>query len=138
MRLYRLQMTVFIIRLSTEWLTGCTKRNLVSLELLNGTRMDPKSHTLKFDEREVPEFTMTNYKNGLYPEYQTFKYPKVGEKNSVVTVHVYDDIKSNSTFDVNLDPSIEYIPRLKWSEKPRELVVFTMNRLQNYLGALAY
>ena len=90
---------------------------------------------LKFDEREVPEFTMTNYKNGMYPEYQTFKYPKVGEKNSVVTVHVYD-IKSNSTFDVNLDPSIEYIPRLKWSEKPRELVVFTMNRLQNTLELL--
>jgi dipeptidyl-peptidase-4 len=90
---------------------------------------------LKFDEREVPEFTMTNYKNGLYPEYQTFKYPKVGEKNSVVTVHVYD-IKSKSTFDVNLDHSIEYIPRLKWSEKPRELVIFTMNRLQNNLELL--
>ena len=31
----------------------------------------------RFDESEVAEFTMTNYKQGLYPEYVTFKYPKV-------------------------------------------------------------
>ena len=37
-----------------------------------------------FDESEVPEFTMTNYRDDAYPEYVTFKYPKVGAKNSKV------------------------------------------------------
>lgn len=90
---------------------------------------------IKFDETEVKEFTMTNYKGGLYPEYQTFKYPKVGEKNSKVSIHVYD-LKSDNTYQVSLNPTIEYIPRLKWTSNPAELVVFTMNRLQNDLELL--
>ena len=34
---------------------------------------------LKFDETKVKEFTYTDFHNGMYPEYNTFKYPKVGE-----------------------------------------------------------
>ncbi|MDA9773542.1 S9 family peptidase [Saprospiraceae bacterium] len=90
---------------------------------------------IRFDETEVKEFTMTNYTNGLYPEYQTFKYPKVGEKNAEVSVHVFD-INSSTIFDINLSPQIEYIPRIVWTEEPRDLVVFTMNRLQNKLQLL--
>ena len=33
---------------------------------------------------------MTRYNNDLYPEYETFKYPKVGETNAIVTVHIHD------------------------------------------------
>ncbi|HJW28249.1 MAG TPA: DPP IV N-terminal domain-containing protein, partial [Saprospiraceae bacterium] len=36
----------------------------------------------RFDERDVPEFTYTNYNGDLYPENVTFKYPKVGTQNS--------------------------------------------------------
>jgi dipeptidyl-peptidase-4 len=90
---------------------------------------------IKFDESAVKEFTMTGYHNLLYPDYYTFKYPKVGEKNSEVSVHVYD-LKSANTFDVNLNKSIEYIPRIKWTPEPRDLIVFTMNRLQNDLELL--
>lgn len=90
---------------------------------------------IKFNEKEVKEFTMTGYTNALYPEYYTFKYPKVGEKNSEVSVHVYD-VSSTKTFDVNLNESIEYIPRIVWTPEARDLIVFTMNRLQNNLELL--
>ncbi|MBK6564511.1 MAG: DPP IV N-terminal domain-containing protein [Saprospiraceae bacterium] len=35
---------------------------------------------IRFDETEVPEFTMEFYNDELYPSKETFKYPKVGEK----------------------------------------------------------
>ena len=42
---------------------------------------------LRFDETNVPEFTMT-YFSDLYPDLYTFKYPKAGEDNSKVTAHI--------------------------------------------------
>src|SRR5690606_16751357 len=56
---------------------------------------------IRFDERAVPEFTMTNYTNGFYPEYVTFKYPKVGETNATVSVHLWDS-KSGITRNVDI------------------------------------
>ena len=44
---------------------------------------------VRFDESEVPEYSMQMWGNGLYPGYYNFKYPKAGEKNSKVTVHSY-------------------------------------------------
>lgn len=35
---------------------------------------------IRFDETEVPEFSMDLYSGGLYPTQQVFKYPKAGEK----------------------------------------------------------
>ena len=45
---------------------------------------------IRFDESEVPEFSMDVFWNELYPSKDTFKYPKAGEDNSKVSVHVYD------------------------------------------------
>ncbi len=97
----------------------------------------------KFNETEVPVFNMTLYaglepkieKNGLYPENYEFKYPKAGEKNSVVTVHSYQ-VKSGETVkvDVGTEPD-QYIPRLKWTPIG-EMVVYRLNRLQNKLEFL--
>ena len=44
---------------------------------------------IRFDESDVKEFTMTKYEDQLYPVYETFKYPKVGENNADVSAHVY-------------------------------------------------
>lgn len=85
----------------------------------------------KFDESQVKEFTMTEYKNGLYPEYVTFKYPKTGEDNSKVSIHIYD-VNTQKTVDVKLG-DCEYIPRIKWTKDPNQLCVFKMNRHQNEL-----
>src|SRR5690554_4283300 len=56
---------------------------------------------LKFDETEVPEYTMDVYGNGLYPNADTFKYPKAGENNSEVSLEIYD-LENGKTETVDL------------------------------------
>ena len=88
----------------------------------------------RFDERAVKEFTMTIYKNEMYPEYQTFKYPKVGEQNATVSVFVYNvDTKGNVQADLSVDPEL-YTPRIKWAGPEHGLCVTMMNRHQNELS----
>jgi dipeptidyl-peptidase 4 len=88
---------------------------------------------LRFDETEVPEFTMTNYNDGHYPDYETFKYPKVGEKNAVVTIHLFD-LEAGELSEINVAaPDYEYIPRINWTKDPRFFSFRIMNRWQNRL-----
>ena len=91
---------------------------------------------LRFDEREVPEMTMEMYNGGTYPEAVTFKYPKVGEKNSVVTAHIYD-IKLAKTIDVNIPDrersngrTDDYLPRITWTPSGKVCLTW-MNRHQS-------
>lgn len=86
----------------------------------------------QFDEREVPKFSMDIYGSALYPAQQVFKYPKAGEVNSKVSIHIYD-VKKGSEQVVELPESYEYIPRIKWTQDDDELVIYTMNRHQNEL-----
>ena len=83
---------------------------------------------VRFDEQQVPEFSMDIYGTGLYPTQQTFKYPKAGEPNSVVSLHIYDLAKAKTT-PITLEAY--YIPRLQWSNNPKYLTVQTLNRHQN-------
>ncbi len=85
---------------------------------------------LRFDESQVPEYTMMNYRDGLYPEYKTFKYPKVGEKNADVSVHIYDITKLKRV-KVDLPKNKEYVPRINWTNSSEKLCVTTLNRHQN-------
>lgn len=88
---------------------------------------------IRFDESEVEEFTMTLHHNLPYPEYETFKYPKVGEKNSNVSVHIHH-LKNGETADANIgDMTDMYIPRITWSANNDEVCIFKMNRHQNHL-----
>lgn len=92
---------------------------------------------LKFDESEVPEYGMDLY-GTLYPERVTFKYPKAGEKNSIVSIHVYD-LSTKNTVDVFSGKDTDaYIPRFKWNPADNRLFVYQMNRLQNELNIFAY
>jgi dipeptidyl-peptidase-4 len=86
---------------------------------------------LRFDEADVPEFSMDIYGNGLYPSQQEFKYPKAGESNSKVSLWLHD-FKNKSTNSIALG-DYEYIPRLQFSNKTSELIVTTLNRHQNDL-----
>ena len=86
----------------------------------------------RFDESGVPEFSMDMYGKGLYPEQSVFKYPKAGEPNSVVTAHIYT-VDNGNVSQVLADAEYEYIPRIKWTQNPEEVVIFTMNRHQNHL-----
>jgi dipeptidyl-peptidase-4 len=91
---------------------------------------------IRFDESEVPEFTMDVYNQGLYPVQQTFKYPKAGEKNAVVSLHIYD-INAKKTIQINLNKYTDfYIPRIKWTNDANELSAQIINRHQNNLDLL--
>lgn len=91
---------------------------------------------LRFDESEVPEFSMDVYGQGLYPTQSVFKYPKAGEKNAQVSLHIHQ-LKGGSTADIDLSPwPYEYIPRMKWSKNPDQLAVQLLNRAQNDLVLL--
>lgn len=89
---------------------------------------------IRFDERAVPEFTMANYNNQIYPEYVTFKYPKVGQTNSTVSVHLFDtETGQTSNADVLTSETDLYIPRIKWMQQNNQLTVYVLNRHQNHL-----
>lgn len=90
----------------------------------------------KFDESKVKEFSFDEYNNQLYPTQYRFKYPKAGEDNSIVSIHVYD-LASNTTklMDIGKETN-QYIPRIKWTLDPNQLSIVRMNRYQNKLELL--
>ncbi|GGF66373.1 S9 family peptidase [Wenyingzhuangia marina] len=88
---------------------------------------------IKFDETNVPEFSMDVYGQDLYPKQQVFKYPKAGENNSIVSLYNYH-ISSKETSKINFPESPYYIPRIKFTEKENVLSVQTLNRHQNNLN----
>ena len=85
---------------------------------------------LRFDETEVPEYSMPIYGEDLYPSLQTFKYPKAGENNAVVSLHLIE-LEGVKTATIPVDAY--YIPRIKWKNNPDELAFQTFNRHQNEL-----
>jgi len=88
---------------------------------------------IKFDETDVKEFILTKHNDDSYPEYVKFKYPKVGEKNSEVSVHFYH-LEKGTTNSADLgDLEDTYIPRIIWSKDENYLCVFKLNRHQNHL-----
>ena len=73
----------------------------------------------------------------LYPTHYKFKYPKAGEDNSLISIRIFDtQYDRHFVFDVGNNPDI-YIPRIMWSKRRDELIVFKMNRLQNKLELLS-
>jgi dipeptidyl-peptidase-4 len=89
---------------------------------------------IRFDETNVPEFSMDVYGTELYQAQQVFKYPKAGEKNSLVSLHIYN-LESNSASKVEVNKTYNdfYIPRIKWTNNPDVLSAQYMNRHQNEL-----
>ena len=85
----------------------------------------------RFDESEVRSFNMDVYGNELYPFPYTFKYPKAGEDNSIVTAHIWDS-EDGTVRQVLEGTDYEYLPRAKWSANGI-WIISTMNRLQNDL-----
>ena len=88
-----------------------------------------------FDESQVPEYDMQEW-GGLYPKEYRFKYPKAGEKNSVVSVSAYDVASARTVkMDVGPEPD-QYLPRVQWTTAPNTLSIQRLNRLQNKLEVL--
>jgi dipeptidyl-peptidase-4 len=89
---------------------------------------------IRFDETNVPEFSMDVYGQQLYQTQTVFKYPKAGETNSDVSLHIYDLVK-NKVQEVKLNKAYNdfYIPRIKWSNEANVLSAQYLNRHQNEL-----
>ena len=91
---------------------------------------------IRFDETEVPEFSMNIFKKELYPTVETFKYPKAGEKNAKVSLLLYD-IASNSSKAIDLNNYNDfYIARIKWTNDANVLSAQILNRHQDNLDLL--
>ncbi|MFT4602489.1 MAG: dipeptidyl-peptidase-4 [Arenicella sp.] len=86
---------------------------------------------LKFDESEVKDFTMDYYRNEIYPEQYTFKYPKAGEDNSKLSLHIYN-LEDAKNVEIQRGP-FEYLPRMKWTNDDNKLMYLSLNRHQNNL-----
>lgn len=91
---------------------------------------------VRFDERHVKEYSFDQYNNNLYPDKVSFKYPKAGEDNSILSVHIYDLVSQKTTkVDIGSETDI-YIPRIQWTTDKNTLSLQRMNRLQNKVELL--
>ena len=90
---------------------------------------------LKFDETDVPEFSMDVYGSELYQTQQVFKYPKAGEKNAKVALYIFN-LSDGKVRPVKVTKTYTdfYIPRIKWTSDSNILSAQYMNRHQNELG----
>src|SRR5436190_9629726 len=86
---------------------------------------------LQFDQRSVPEFTLINYTDGLYPALTKYHYPKTGQTNSAVRLGVVSLATGILRWmNVPGDPRNFYIARFGWANSS-EIIVQQLNRLQN-------
>ena len=88
----------------------------------------------KFNESNVKEFSMDLFNQNLYPTQEKFKYPKAGEENSKVSIHILN-VNTKKSFQVN-ENDFEYTPRIYWTKDSKNLCVFKLNRHQNHLKLL--
>lgn len=96
---------------------------------------------IRYDETDVPQYSMQLFK-GLAPEQEqyrdypglyTYKYPIPGKQNSKVKVLSYD-IKSHQTRTIDLPLEADgYIPRIRMTNDPERIMIFTLNRHQDNL-----
>lgn len=91
---------------------------------------------IRFDESEVPLFAMERFTDALYPAVETFKYPKVGEKNAMVSVHIYDHATKKIAKAKIEEEKDFYVPRIKWTQNANMLCITQLNRHQNDLKLL--
>ncbi|MCH5330172.1 MAG: DPP IV N-terminal domain-containing protein [Alistipes sp.] len=86
---------------------------------------------LRFDESRVPTASIVRYDfSERRDSTLTFKYPRAGEANSAVTLHIYDTADGSTlTVDTGSDTD-QYIPRIFWTPAG-ELAYYRVNRRQN-------
>lgn len=116
--------------------------------ILNSLKWSPSSNTLafiRFDESQVPMYSMTMYEGdchpnkdySLYPGSYDYKYPVAGEKNSVVSVMAYD-LATSRLQKMNLPiTDNDYVPHIDYGTQDDRLMVSTLNRTQNDLHIYA-
>ena len=101
-------------------------------------RWSPDSRKIAFwrsDQSHVKTFYLLD-EIPYYSELTELKYPKVGEKNSIVTIGVVDvDNGDTKWMDLGENTDI-YIPRMDWTNTENTLSIQRLNRKQNRLELL--
>jgi dipeptidyl-peptidase-4 len=122
-----------IINGLTDWVY---EEELSFVRAFDWNQTGDKIAFIRFDETEVPEFSMSVFGKELYPQVETFKYPKAGEKNSDVTLHIYS-LNNQKTAQVDLsDYNDFYIARIGWTKEDNTLATLILNRHQNQVDLL--
>lgn len=118
-----------IINGTTDWVY---EEELEATNLMSWSEDGAYLSWVRSDESAVPEYRMPMYGERLYPEDYVYKYPKAGEANSQVSVHIYN-VADRSQKRVQI-PSEEayYIPRISYIGRNQDLAVMTLNRHQNH------
>lgn len=105
------------------------------LELTKAFEWSPDSDKLayfRFDEERVKMFTLEEY-GGQYPGQYTFKYPKVGEENALVSAYCYY-LRRGKSLDLGMETGDDYyFPRMQWTQDADVLCIQKLNRHQNEL-----
>jgi dipeptidyl-peptidase-4 len=111
--------------------------------IINGWEFSPDEKYIAYwqlDENRVPEFPINDFLP-LHQNVSPMRYPKAGDKNSIVKIGVVETHRNaslrqttwldfNEPFDSTQDT---YISRMQWTGKPNELSFQKLNRLQNKL-----
>lgn len=96
---------------------------------------------VKYDESKVPLYSFPLFKGAApamdayanYPGAYEYKYPIAGETNSTVSVYSFE-IKTRVVRQMKLPlPADGYIPRIKFTNDPNKLAIYTLNRHQDNL-----
>lgn len=122
-----------IINGITDWVY---EEEFAFVRAFDWSRDGKKLAYIRFDESQVPEFSMSMFNKDLYPTVETFKYPKAGEKNALVSLHIYD-VTSKATMEINLGAYDDfYIARMQWTNDANVLSAQVLNRHQDDLDLL--
>ena len=104
----------------------------------DGWQWSPDGKHIAFwhlDENRVPEYMLTQW-DSLHLQLIPMRYPKPGEKNSIVTIGVVD-VQTNDIRWLDLGQNDDiYIPRIQWTRDANILSIQRLNRAQNVLELL--
>ena len=102
----------------------------------NGMRWSPSGNFLAFyhfDESKVKEFSMDIFNSkALYPTQTHWKYPKAGEDNAKVDVHIYCLNDQQTRIAKTSSEKDQYLPRIQWAQTDQFLSIQRLNRWQNH------
>jgi dipeptidyl-peptidase-4 len=92
---------------------------------------------VRFDESDVPLYSLPIYSPSPYPSAHHYRYPTPGQPNPKLSLFIYDVRERNlRTLDPPIDPQ-DYIPRIDFALADNRLLVFALNRLQNTFSLFA-
>ena len=88
---------------------------------------------MRFDESDVPLFSMDIFGNDTYPFPYMFRYPKAGEENAEIDLYYYEVSTGNRERIEFTNEKPYYVPRMKFAAGEHSLLLQTTNRHQNHL-----